>query len=362
MDVDGQGQTSLKQGDSSPVTNLDCKDRSEIEVVIQGWHAWAKTQKMIYKDKVSWSDLALRLTWGFRGNLSFWWERISDNRKLRIIQHGKPVDELIKAVVHEFYGDIRINSAHFADAFMSQKLCDISDLKEYYCMMQGLLYKVPDPRNIAYLRKYLSSMPNPVPELTRKRLEDEDIEIDTLSLAGLQEQIIIAIQEECIRKKMAKSLKKHLNVSSSACDIFKETSNYGCFKPKAKPHSHNKTQKTSCNCKPVSKTKSFKKTKGFKPKRKFFFRKRQFPAKPHKSTCFICKKPGHWASQCPLRSKTKTQVKVMNIFQSTYDPTEWDMVQDRPEGEYFSLSEASTEDESESDPHSLPSTPSSSDT
>jgi hypothetical protein len=60
MDIDGQGQTSLKQGDTAPVSNVDCKERSEIEVMIQGWHAWAKTQKMIYKDKVSWSDLALR--------------------------------------------------------------------------------------------------------------------------------------------------------------------------------------------------------------------------------------------------------------------------------------------------------------
>jgi hypothetical protein len=65
MDINGQGQTSIKQGDVAPVSNVDCKERNEIEVMIQGWHAWAKTQKMLYKDKVSWSDLALRITWGF---------------------------------------------------------------------------------------------------------------------------------------------------------------------------------------------------------------------------------------------------------------------------------------------------------
>jgi hypothetical protein len=72
MDIDGQGQTSIKQGEAAPVSNVDCKEKIDIEVMIQGWHAWAKTQKMVYKDKVSWSDLALRLTWGFRGNLHFW--------------------------------------------------------------------------------------------------------------------------------------------------------------------------------------------------------------------------------------------------------------------------------------------------
>jgi hypothetical protein len=137
MDIDGQGQTSIKQGDVAHVSNVDCKERNEIEVMIQGWHAWAKTQKMLYKDKVSWSDLALRITWGFRGNLSFWWERVSDHSKLQIIQHNKPIDELCKAVVHEFYGDVRVNMSHYADTFMSQKLCDLKDLRKYYCMMQG---------------------------------------------------------------------------------------------------------------------------------------------------------------------------------------------------------------------------------
>jgi hypothetical protein len=173
MDIDGQGQSSLKHGDPAPISNVDCKERSDIELMIQGWHAWAKTQKMILKDKVSWSDLALRITWGFRGNLNFWWERISDNSKLRLLQHDRPIDELCKAVVHEFYGEININTAHNADVFMSQKLCDLKDLKKYYCAMQNLLYKVPDPRNTAYLRKYISSLPNPVPELVRKRIEDE---------------------------------------------------------------------------------------------------------------------------------------------------------------------------------------------
>jgi hypothetical protein len=190
MDIDGHPQTSIKHTDTAPVSNVDCKSKLEIENMIQGWHAWAKTHKLLFKDKVSWSDLALRLTWGFTGNLSFWWERISDNSKLRIIQHDKPIDELIKAVVHEFYGDIRVNMSHYADMFMSQRLCHLNQLQKYFCTMQALLYKVPDPRNSAYLRKYLSSMPGKVPELVRTRLEDLEIDIEDLSLAGLQEQIV----------------------------------------------------------------------------------------------------------------------------------------------------------------------------
>jgi len=121
MDIDGQGQTSSKVGNfaTAPVSNLDCKDKAFIESMIQEWHAWTKTQKMLQKEKVSWSDLALRLTWGFRGNLNFWWERVSDTSKLRILQHDKPVNELCKAVVHEFYGDNYVDTEHNADLFMS---------------------------------------------------------------------------------------------------------------------------------------------------------------------------------------------------------------------------------------------------
>jgi hypothetical protein len=53
----------------------------------------------------------------------------------------------------------------------------------------------------------------------------------------------------------------------------------------------------------------------------------------------------------------------MNIFQTTYEPQEWDLVSHRSEGEYFSLSEASADEEGESskdsssDSQSSPSSP-----
>jgi hypothetical protein len=107
MDIDGQPPTPSNMLIHAPVSDFDCKSKTEIENIIQQWQAWAKTQKLLHKDKVSWSDIALRITWGFVGNLNFWWERVTPRSKLRILEHEKPVDELVKAVVHEFYGDIK---------------------------------------------------------------------------------------------------------------------------------------------------------------------------------------------------------------------------------------------------------------
>jgi len=106
--------------------------------------------------------------------------------------------------------------------------------------MQSLLYKVPHPTNAPYLRKYLSSLLGKIPDLVRERLEDLEIDIETLS----QEQIVTTLQNECIRKKTAKSLKKHLGFDSSVCEVFNETSSFRCSNQKK----HKKMSKKDCGC------------------------------------------------------------------------------------------------------------------
>jgi hypothetical protein len=71
--TDAHPSLSTSNIESAPISNLNCKSKTEIMMVIQKWQAWAKTQKMMFKDRVTWSDLALRLTWGFTGNLGIWW-------------------------------------------------------------------------------------------------------------------------------------------------------------------------------------------------------------------------------------------------------------------------------------------------
>lgn len=58
---------------------------------------------------------------------------------------------------------------------LSKKLCHISQLPEFLCTMQDLLYRTPDPHNVAYLRKYLSAMPGKIPDLVRERLEQLNV-------------------------------------------------------------------------------------------------------------------------------------------------------------------------------------------
>jgi hypothetical protein len=87
-------------------------------------------------------------------------------------------------------------------------------------------------------------MPGRVPDLVRDRLEDLEIDISELSLAGLHEQIVTALQKECMRKKTAKSLKKHLGFDSSVCDVLLKLTSFGCNQKKKSK----KWSKTDCGC------------------------------------------------------------------------------------------------------------------
>jgi len=131
---------------------------------------------------------------------------------------------------------------------------------------------------------------------------------------------------------MNKSIKKQLGFDSSVCDVFTETSNFRCHKKKKTKSSCKK----GCNCSDC--TTSKKKFKSKHPRRfsrnsqfkkKAFFKRRPQNAKAKQSTCFICKKPAHWASKCPLRSKTNFQTKIMDLFLYGYDPAEWELVENR---------------------------------
>jgi len=50
---------------------------------------------------------------------------------------------------------------------MSQRLCNLDLLLEYYCTMQNLYYKIPGHHNVAYLKHYIASMPGKIPELVQ---------------------------------------------------------------------------------------------------------------------------------------------------------------------------------------------------
>lgn len=118
--------------------------------------------------------------------------------------------ESMKIVIHEFVGDRKFNTHHYNDLFMNQELCNLRQLPEFYCTMADLLYKYHDHKNPSYLGKYLSVMPDRVPDIVCTYLYAKNIDIEDISLVGLEDHIIIALHQKCLVNKMARSLKKQL--------------------------------------------------------------------------------------------------------------------------------------------------------
>jgi len=74
------------------------------------WEGWAQCQKSL-NDKLTYSELALRLTCNFTRQLSNWWDKISKIERVSIIQSNYPNRELIKAISAEFYANTKRSQA-----------------------------------------------------------------------------------------------------------------------------------------------------------------------------------------------------------------------------------------------------------
>lgn len=116
--------------------------------------------------------------------------------------------------------------------------------------MQSLLYKTLDPDNTAYPRHYLAAMPGRLPDLVKENMELNKRNIEDLSLAELEDQIILALQKECLKGRVQKNIKKQLGFNPDICNTYAKTYQFDCNKGKDKRYrqsSYCTGKNCSCN-------------------------------------------------------------------------------------------------------------------
>ena len=108
-----------------------------------------------------------------------------------IIEHQiDPLKAIFDALKYEFVGFVPEDSVHHGQLFLSQRLCNIDYLHDYYCVMQKLLYQAADPHNVAYLRHYIASMLGRIPNLINQYIETNKITIENSSFAAVHQMMV----------------------------------------------------------------------------------------------------------------------------------------------------------------------------
>ncbi|KAH9780501.1 hypothetical protein KPL71_008103 [Citrus sinensis] len=245
--------------------------------------------------------------------LQDWFDSLGQYRQLQFIQLSD-ISQGLAILQDQFIGE---PSAIFEAArrdYLNMKCCSLNtkDLHYHYKQMSLLYYKLNGFNDATLRHVFLASLPEELQPEIQRQLAAHKLNIDTLSLGKLFQIALGCLDKLCEQKKFFQELIKDKEPFRSACK--KPYLAIKCKDPK------------KCDCAPKKKSHFKKSIFPFPPKKRrnkqfCFFRKRQSHSKDFpnmkKSRCFICKKKGHFAKDCPV--KPHKAIKLIQHLESTID-------------------------------------------
>ncbi|KAH9698014.1 hypothetical protein KPL71_023837 [Citrus sinensis] len=287
----------------------------------------------------------------FTGALRDWFDSLGNYRQLQFVQLPE-VSSAIAIIHDQFLGD---PSAVFEAArrdYLNMKCCSLNatDLDFHYKRMPLLFFKLNGFNEPTLKHVFLASLPDELQPDIQRQLTASNLSLDNISLGKIFQLAKTCLNKLCEQKQFFKELLKDKEPFQSACK---------------KPYLQIKCkQKKDCDCSPKKK-RHFKKFRNpefsSRPRRSRkpyrFFRKKSSSSIDFKrrksSRCFICKKKGHFAKDCP--HKREKSIRLVEHLQATtdYSPEKDELEfyfseQDEPNDEtMFALQNSS--DDSDSD-------------
>ncbi|KAH9680140.1 hypothetical protein KPL71_026434 [Citrus sinensis] len=288
----------------------------------------------------------------FTGALRDWFDSLGQYRQLQFVDLPEVSSAL--AVLHDqFLGD---PSAVFEAArrdYLNMKCCSLNakDLDFHYKRMSLLFYKLNGFNEPTLKHVFLASLPEELQPNIQTQLTASNLSLDNISLGKIFQLAKTCLDKLCEQKQFFKELLKDKEPFRSACK-----------KPYLQIKCH---KKKDCDCS-SKKKRHFRKFKppefSSKPRRSRkpyrFFRKKSSSSREFKrkqsSRCFICKRKGHYAKDCP--NKREKSIRLVEHLQATtdYSPAKDELEfyfseQDEPNDEtVFALQNSSDSDSDQS--------------
>ncbi|KAH9769411.1 hypothetical protein KPL71_011986 [Citrus sinensis] len=251
----------------------------------------------------------------FTGALRDWFDSLGQYRQLQFVDLPEVSSAL--AVLHDqFLGD---PSAVFEAArrdYLNMKCCSLNakDLDFHYKRMSLLFYKLNGFNEPTLKHVFLASLPEELQPNIQRQLTASNLSLDNISLGKIFQLAKTCLDKLCEQKQFFKELLKDKEPFRSACK-----------KPYLQIKCH---KKKDCDCS-SKKKRHFRKFKtpefSSKPRRSRkpyrFFRKKSSSSREFKrkqsSRCFICKRKGHYAKDCP--NKREKSIRLVEHLQATTD-------------------------------------------